>query len=66
MCRMAKTQKAAGDSKGAKDTVKRMQSIFRTLKLRGLDPIRTVTDALRTYVRTGALPPLPQASIAHG
>ena len=39
---------------------------FRTLKLRGLDPIRSVTDALRTYVQTGALAPLPQASVARG
>ena len=28
-----------------------LMSVFRTLKLRGLDPIRTVADALRTYVR---------------
>lgn len=35
-----------------------LMSVYRTLKLRGLDPTRTVTGALRTYVTTGKLPPL--------
>ena len=43
-----------------------LMTVFRTLKLRGLDPIRTVTAALRTYVQTGELPPLPQKSVADG
>ena len=34
LCRMAKTQKVAGDAKGAKDTIKRMLGIFRGMKLR--------------------------------
>ena len=34
-------------------------TVFRTLKLRGLDPRKTVEEALRHYVRTGTLPPLP-------
>lgn len=36
-----------------------MMSIYRTLKLRGHDPIRTIVAALREYLRTGKLPPLP-------
>ncbi len=36
-----------------------LMSIFRTLKQRGHDPIRTITDALATYITTGKLPPLP-------
>ena len=36
-----------------------MMSIYRTLKLRGHDPIRTVADAVRVYLQTGKLPPLP-------
>ena len=36
-----------------------LMSIYRTLKLRGLNPIDTVVDALRKYVKTGVLPPLP-------
>jgi len=36
-----------------------LMSIFRTLKGRGHDPIRTVVGALATYLTTGQLPPLP-------
>lgn len=41
-----------------------MMSIYQTLKLRGLDPLATITQALRTYVTTGELPPLPASSAA--
>jgi len=34
-------------------------SIFRTLKQRGHDPIRTIIDAVATYLNTGQLPPFP-------
>lgn len=43
-----------------------LMTIFRTLKLRGHDPIRTVTDALNAYVQTGELPPLPAKTTANG
>jgi hypothetical protein len=36
-----------------------LMSVYRTLKLRGHNPIDTITDALRTYLATGKLPPLP-------
>lgn len=36
-----------------------LMSIYQTLKLRGLNPTDTVTQALRTYVTTCQLPPLP-------
>jgi len=36
-----------------------LMSIYRTLKRRGLNPIDTVVDALREYVKNGSLPPLP-------
>jgi transposase len=39
----------------------RMMSIFRTLKMRGYDPLETITDALKTKVKTGVLPALPKA-----
>ena len=39
-----------------------MMSIFRTLKQRGYDPIRTITSALAAYITTGTLPPLPTAT----
>lgn len=37
-----------------------LMSVFRTLKQRGHDPIRTIVDALATYLKTGRLPPLPE------
>ncbi len=37
-----------------------MMSIFRTLKQRGHDPIRTIVSALTVYLTTGQLPPLPE------
>jgi len=36
-----------------------LMSIYRTLKKRGLNPIDTVVEALRKYVETGTVPPLP-------
>ena len=41
-------------------------SIHRTLKLRGHNPIATVSKALRIYVQTGTLPPLPEEIVADG
>jgi len=37
-----------------------LMSVFRTLKQRGHDPIRTIVQALSTYLATGQLPPLPE------
>ena len=37
-----------------------LMSVYRTLKLRGLNPTKTIADALRTYLTTGKLPPLPE------
>lgn len=43
-----------------------LMSIYRTLKLRGLDATRTIAEALRTYLQTGSLPPLPVEHAASG
>ena len=43
-----------------------LMSVYRTLKLRGLDPTKTIAEALKTYVETGQLPPLPEPAIANG
>ena len=43
-----------------------LMSVYRTLKLRGLDPVRSASDALRTYLATGQLPALPVESVADG
>ena len=41
-----------------------LMSVYQTLKLRGHDPLATITEALRTYVATGTLPPLPARIVA--
>jgi transposase len=43
-----------------------LMSIFQTLRLRGLPPTQTVVEALKTYVATGQLPPLPEPATANG
>jgi len=43
-----------------------MMSVYQTLKLRGLAPLATIVEALRTYVLTGQLPPLPESAVAPG
>lgn len=43
-----------------------LMSVYRTLKLRGVDPIRTIAAALRQHVQTGVLPPLPAAPTSLG
>jgi transposase len=37
-----------------------LMTIFRTLKKRGHQPMQVIAEALRAYVLTGKLPPLPQ------
>jgi transposase len=43
-----------------------LMSVYRTLRLRGHDPLQSITDALRTYLQTGQLPPLPAPIPADG
>ena len=43
-----------------------LMSVYRTLKSRGCDPLATITSALRTYLTSGQLPPLPVQSTAYG
>lgn len=43
-----------------------LMSIYRTLKLRGHDPIRTIVAALSESLRTGKLPPLPALPASFG
>ena len=43
-----------------------LMSIYRTLRLRGHEPLQTIADALRTYLQTTQLPPLPTPPIANG
>jgi hypothetical protein len=43
-----------------------LMSVYRTLKLRGLDATKTIAEALRTFIQTGKLPPLPVENVAEG
>jgi len=43
-----------------------LMTIYRTLRLRGLNPTKTIANALRTYVATGKLPSIKDAAIADG
>ncbi len=43
-----------------------LMRIYRTLRLRGLDPTKTITAALQTYLQTGEWPPFPGQHLADG
>jgi transposase len=43
-----------------------LMSVYRTLRMRGHDPLKTIADALRTCLQTGDLPPLPAQAPASG
>ena len=43
-----------------------LMSVYRTLRLRGCDPTKTIANALRRMLQTGALPPLPVETVADG
>lgn len=43
-----------------------LMSVYRTLRLRGHDPTKTIADALRNLLQTGSLPPLPVEDVADG
>lgn len=53
-------------SAGGADTQAVLMSLFRTLKLRGHDPTKTIAAALRDLLQTGKLPPLPVRGAADG
>src|SRR5512147_60252 len=53
-----KNSYANGSAEGA-ETQAVLMSVFRTLKQRGHNPISVVVEAVRAYLRTGQLPPLP-------
>ena len=55
---MRKNSYSNRSDKGAR-TQSILMSIFRTLKQRNVNPISTIEQALRQYIQTGNLPPLP-------
>ena len=62
---MRKNSQSNRSGKGAA-TQAILMSVHRTLKLRGLPPIETMIDALKVYMATGQLPPLPDVAVAGG
>ena len=48
------------------DTQAVLMSVYRTLQQRGHAPLKTVVDALKTYLETSKLPPLPPNVTAIG
>jgi transposase len=48
------------------DTQAVLMSVYRTLQQRGHDPLKTVVEALTTYLKSGMLPPLPAKVAADG
>jgi transposase len=48
------------------DTQAVLMSVYRTLKQRGHAPIDTIAQAIRTYLQTGTLPPLPPPAATDG
>jgi transposase len=43
-----------------------LMSVYRTLRLRGVDPTNTIAAALRILLQTGTLPALPVETVADG
>jgi transposase len=56
---IARKNSYANGSEDGAETQAVLMSVFRTLKQRGHNPVSAVLDAVRTYLRTGQLPPLP-------
>lgn len=58
---MRKNSYSNRSDKGAR-TQSTLMSIFRTLKQRNVNPISTIEQALRQYIQSGNLPPVPTRS----
>jgi transposase len=56
---IARKNSYANGSEDGAETQAVLMSVFRTLKQRGHNPVSTVVEAVRAYLQTGQLPPLP-------
>ena len=56
---IARKNSYANGSEDGAETQAILMSVFRTLKQRGHNPVSVVTEAVRTYLRSGQLPTLP-------
>ena len=62
---MRKASYGSQSIRGA-ETRATLMTVFRTLHRRGLDPLKTVEAALRTYAETERLPPMPEINGSTG
>jgi hypothetical protein len=58
---IARKNSYANGSEDGAETQAVLMSVFRTLKQRGHNPVSALLDAVRVYLRTGHLPPLPES-----
>ena len=56
---IARKNSYANGSEDGAETQAILMSVFRTLKQRGHNPVSAVSNAVRAYLQTGLLPPLP-------
>ncbi|WP_020465591.1 IS66 family transposase, partial [Singulisphaera acidiphila] len=56
---IARKNSYANGSEDGAETQAILMSVFRTLKQRGHNPVSAVTEAIRAYLRTDELPPMP-------
>ena len=56
---IARKNSYANGSEDGAETQAILMSVFRTRKQRGHNPVSVVTEAIRAYLKTGQLPPLP-------
>jgi transposase len=63
---IARKNSYANGSEGGAETQAVLMSVFRTLKQRGHNPVSAALDAVRDYLRTGKLPPLPKRITGNG
>jgi uncharacterized protein (UPF0297 family) len=67
-CEPASAQKNSYVNSSVKvaQTPATFMTISRTLKMRGHNPVQVLVDALKSYVLSGQLPPLPTKITAGG
>ncbi|MBV8229719.1 MAG: IS66 family transposase [Planctomycetaceae bacterium] len=63
---IARKNSYANGSEDGAETQAVLMSVFRTLKQRGHNPVSAALDAVRDYLRTGRLPPLPKPITENG
>ncbi len=63
---IARKNSYANGSEDGGETHAVLMRVFRTLKQRGHNPVAVMTEAVRTYLQTGKLPPLPGPTAEFG